>query len=187
VSDYDVADFEKRRARKVGLTILILVCVSLYLSGQTVASTAVSIKWRNLEHSYKNFNEIKPVLLNQTDKSIFLSRLWPDGSAQLERYDESRHRWELGEWGIRCGLVAQAGVPIEIRSRSERAIDVYWQLSTDDWNHPKHFVVQAGREKRPLPGKYRFTLRYALTPWTIIDRPAEIYAVQSPEFNIQKD
>ena len=35
---------------------------------------------------------------------------------------------------------------------------MYWQLSTDKWENPKHFVLFHSLEQRPLEGKYIFWL-----------------------------
>ncbi len=83
--------------------------------------------------------------------------------------------------GITCGTVAHAGVPIEIKPNSRRHTQVYWQLSTDKWERPHYFVVDS-REHRPLDGRYRFVLRYALEPWTLIQHPTAIYTLISSEF-----
>ena len=64
-----------------------------------------------------------------------------------------------------------ATVPIEIKPRSEREIQVYWQLSAAD-----------ALQERPLNGRYRFVLRYALQPWALTHRPVAIYSFLSPEF-----
>jgi len=163
-----------------------LVCVSAKASAQAVYPKTLPIKWKNLEPIYKNFREIRPMLVNEGNQSLFLSRLWPDGSAQLERYDEDRRTWELGEWSGSCAAVKDATAPIEIKSKSERAIDVHWQLSADDWDHPKHFLVHETLQERPLRGKYRLVLRCALTPWTLGQHPAQIYLLQSPEFILEQ-
>jgi hypothetical protein len=79
--------------------------------------------------------------VNEGKESVFLSRIYPHGSAQLYRFNEGTRKWEAGFWGIGCGVVNDATIPIEIKPQTERGIVVYWQLSTDDWDNPKRFVV----------------------------------------------
>jgi hypothetical protein len=137
---------------------------------------------KHISARYKILKEIKPVLANEGRRSVFLSRIWPDSSAQLQRFNETSGKWEFGNWGIRCGTVAKPDVPIEIQSRTKRNIHVYWQLSTDGWDNPKHFVVQGSTEQRSLQGKYRSILRYSMQPWTLFQRPDAVYTMVSPEF-----
>jgi hypothetical protein len=139
------------------------------------------LAWQNVASHYQRFDQISPLLVNSGQKSIFLSRIWPHGSAQLERLSEETGIWEPGEWSGGCGVVSKATVPIEIKPRTERAIDVYWQLSTDDWDKPTHFVAETD-EERPVEGRYRFVLRYSMEPWALLHHPAAIYKILSPEF-----
>lgn len=141
-----------------------------------------SLQLVNVSSAYRRFEDIKPKLANKGKVSVFLSRLYPDGSAHLQRFNGDSGRWEVGEWSITCGVVAQATVPIEIRPNSEREIQVYWQLSTDRWENSQHFVVADALQERPLDGRYRFVLRYSLQPWTLVHHPSAIYSLLSPEF-----
>ena len=163
------------------LITLIVVAIASASLGQQAKSTA-SLQWANVASGYHRFEEIKPKLVNNGDVSIFLSRLWPDGSAHLERFNQDSGSWETGEWGITCGTVAQPTVPIEIKPHSQQDIHVCWQLSTDKWENPKHFVLYHSLEQRSLEGKYRFVLRYAEQPWTLVHHPSAIYSFTSPEF-----
>lgn len=148
---------------------------------QEAKSTAL-LQWANVSSYYHRFADIKPKLVNNGNVSIFLSRLYPNGSAQLERFNPDTGNWETGEWGITCGTVAYATVPIEINPHSQQEIQVYWQLSTDNWKNPKHFVLFHSLDQRPLEGKYRFVLRFAEQPWTLVHHPSAIYSLTSPEF-----
>ena len=80
--------------------------------------------------------------------------------------------------------MANADVPDEIKANTEREVEVYWQMSTDDWDKPQHFVVLDSREARRLDGRYRFFIRYALEPWALGFQHKATYFVTSPEFVI---
>lgn len=170
---------------KTFIPLVLLALTSASLGQESKA--AASLRWENVSSGYHRFEDIKPKLVNNGDVSIFLSRLWPDGFAQLERFNQDTGDWETGEWGIRCGTVAQPTVPIEIKPHSQQGIQVYWQLSTDKWEKPKHFVLYHSLEKRALEGKYRFVLRYAEQPWTLVHHPSTIYSFRSPEFVLLPD
>lgn len=166
------------------LVALLLLALGGVSSGRE-AKLGASLQWANMSSSYRRFEEIKPKLVNRGEVSIFLSRLWPNGSAQLERLNEDSRQWEPGDWGITCGTVAQATVPIEIKPNSQQKIHVYSQLSTDKWENPHHFVVFRSLQQRPLEGHYRFVLRYSLQPWTLVQHPSAIYNLKSPEFDLK--
>ena len=143
------------------------------------------LRWKGVSAHYDHFGEIKPVLSNVGTTSIFLSRIWPHGSAQLQRFNDVRGQWESGIWSGGCGVVQDATIPIELRQQSMLAIHFFWQLSTDDWDAPKKFVVGSGGNP-PLEGKYRLLLRYSTRPWTVTQSPGTVYVSISPEFTITK-
>src|SRR5262245_40734933 len=146
---------------------------------------AASLQWANVSSGYCRFEEIKPRLVNKGEIIIFLSSLRADEYARLERVNQVSGRWEPGNWGTICGVVARPTIPIEIKPKSEEEIHVYWQLSTDKWDKPEHFVVFDAHEQRPLEGHYRFVLCYALEPWTVVHHPSAIYNLTSPEFDLK--
>src|SRR5262245_51411509 len=63
--------------------------VLLFILPDTLAQYAApltdTLKWKNIASRYKNFVEVRPILVNDGKESIFLSRIWPHGSAQLQR------------------------------------------------------------------------------------------------------
>ena len=167
------------------VTALMLLSLASSFAQDSPDSPA-SLRWRDISLEYKNFSEIRAVLVNDGTQSVFLSRIYPHGYAQLDRLNENTGEWEEGAWGISCGTVADATIPIEVPPQTERDIKVYWQLSTDDWDKPKHFVTLSSHENRPLAGRYKFTLRYSLEPWTIAHEPRVIHKITSSEFLVTK-
>jgi hypothetical protein len=166
---------------------LVLIVLGAIVSlAQNASLSPSTLRWKNVSSRYMSFNEIRPVLVNDGKESVFLSRIWPHGSAQLQRFNVATGEWETGDWGIGCGTVKDPTIPIEIKPQTERRVHVYWQLSSDDWNSPKHFVVGNSLGKRPREGRYRFFLRYSLKPWTLGSSPGTIYTIASPEFLIVK-
>lgn len=77
------------------------------------ASSPANLVWQDVAPVYERFDQIKPVLVNNGQVSVFLSRLYPNISAHLQRLSEATGDWESGEWSISCGNVSQATVPIE--------------------------------------------------------------------------
>jgi hypothetical protein len=164
---------------------LILAMFSFsFVQREQPSAAKPSLAWENIRAEYQSLDEIKPTLANHESHPIYLSRIWPHGSAQLKRFNESSGKWELGAWSGGCGTVANPTVPIEIKPDESSQIHVFWQLSTDDWDHPKSFVTEDHETKRPLKGKYKIVLRYALTPWTLIHHPKQTYIIESREFQV---
>ncbi len=64
--------------------LFFLMLVTSLLCAQEIAPTA-SIRWTHVLPRYRSFDEIKPTLVNEGRASIFLSRLYPNGFARLER------------------------------------------------------------------------------------------------------
>jgi hypothetical protein len=74
----------------------ILVLLLLSFTGafaQTDTPISAALKWKNVSSQYKTFDQIKPVLLNEGKESVFLSRIYPHGSAQLSRFNEGTRKW----------------------------------------------------------------------------------------------
>jgi hypothetical protein len=145
------------------------------------------IVWRNLQSEYRSFDDIKPRIMNETNHSIYLNRLYPLSSPHLERYDDSSGAWELGGRGITCATVEKPNEPLEIPANTDLALEVDWELSTDDMKQPEWFVISDHDTKRPLNGKYRLVLAYSLTPWTIFRHPKQTFILHSQEFELRPD
>jgi len=148
------------------------------------------LRWRNVAETYTSFADIKPILVNDGDGTIYLSRVSP--SARLLRYNTESKQWELGHQGFICGNVLDEGVPIPIGAHGESNISVAWWRSTGDDAIPKFFFVQNPKSfftpgpeyQRPLAGRYKLTLQYALLPWTVAQHPKQVFSIESPEFNV---
>jgi hypothetical protein len=164
------------------ISLLMICMLSASLVGQEKSSVLATLEWGNVASTYRAFVDLKPTLVNGSKVPIYLSRLYPNGYAQLERFNEQTGEWEMGRWGITCASVVNPTVPIEIKPNSRREIYVYWQPSVDDRRQPTHFVVYGTRATRSLEGRYRFALWYALEPWTLIHHPSARYRTVSPEF-----
>jgi hypothetical protein len=175
-----------QRLSETEMKILLLLLVSILPGGvaQETSSGANRVEWGNIRGQYEDFAQIKPNLVNNTGHSVYLGRLYPDPFPRLMRLEEGSGIWELGEWSIRCGNVDKPMEPIEIKSGETFPLSVSWQLSMDDWDHPQFFVTKDSETKRPLKGKYRLVLSYALTPWTLIHHPKQVYKIESPEFQV---
>ena len=170
------------KIRAVATAILFVLAVPVY--PQETRSTA-SISWSNVSSTYHRFEDIKPRLANAGTVSVFLSRSWPSGSAQMERLNNDSNEWEPGAWGITCSVASEPNEPIEIKPGSQRDTKVCWQPSTDRWEDPQHFVVADSRQQRPLDGRYRLVVLYALKPWVFVRWPSDTYRLVSSDFILE--
>ena len=167
-----------------------LACGMVMAIALTCATGHAALRWRNLAETYTSFADIKPILINNDDRTIFLSRVSP--FARLLRYNTESKQWELGHQGFICGNVPDEGVPIPIEAHAESDISVAWYRSTGDDAIPKSFFVQNPKSfftpgpefQRPLSGRYKLALQYALVPWTVAQHPKQLFTIESPEFNV---
>jgi hypothetical protein len=137
-------------ARKIATTIVVALAFARAFAQD--ASSPAHLVWQDVAPIYERFDEIKPTLVNHGQKSVFLSRLYPNGSAQLQRRNEATGDWESGAWGNTCDPVSHATIPIEIKPRTEKTMQVDWQLSTDDWDKPNALLSAARVGKSPSQG-----------------------------------
>jgi hypothetical protein len=164
--------------------LTVLMFISIAAPAQRPSSGGDLPFFKDVRSSYQDFDQISPVLVNGRGDSIFLSRLWPYGNARVERFNDDTGKWESGEWPGGCGVVDKPNEPIEIKPHDQFAIAILWRWSMDDWDKPKYFVLPDHETKRPLNGKYKLVLRYALTPWTVLRHPKETFTTESTEFTV---
>lgn len=162
------------------IIILILLFVPIVF-----AQEQPKVFWKNVEAKYKKFSEINPILVNQSDKSIYLYKLHPYWNAHLQRFNDETKEWEVGGKGIGCGVVDKPLEPIEIKPNEEQEVELAWRLSTDNFKKPKFFELQDRDTLRPLVGKYKLYLQYAFEPWTLVNKPKRVFSVEQ-KFEIVK-
>jgi hypothetical protein len=165
--------------------IKIVIILTLLFVASIFAQEQTKVFWKNVEVKYKKLSEIKPILVNQSDKSIYLYKLHPYWNAHLQRFNDETKEWEVGGKGIGCGTVEKPLEPIEIKPNEEREVELAWRLSTDNFKKPKFFELQDRDTLRSLVGKYKLYLHYAFEPWTLVNRPKQVFSVEQ-EFEIVK-
>jgi hypothetical protein len=150
------------KAVKIFIIFTFLLAFALQVSAQ---DEKPKIVWKNVQEKYKNFSEIKPVLVNQSNKAIFLPKIVPLWDARLQRFNNETQKWEEGTRSRSCLMVPNPNTPIRISPDKEWETVLYWQISTDSYTNPKVFITEY-QESRPLIGKYRLYIQYAFEPWT---------------------
>jgi hypothetical protein len=173
------------RAKRYAYVVGLFVCIFGVTTLSNAQNETPKIFWKNVGSSYRSFAEIKPILANHSDRSIYLYKIYPYWNAHLQRFNDEIGKWEAGGRGIGCATVANALEPIEIKPNEEREIELAWELSTDSFKKPKFFALDDHSTLRPLVGKYRIYLSYAFEPWTIATKPRQTFAVYS-DFELVK-
>ena len=115
---------------KIFIIFTFLLAFAFQVSAQ---DKTPKIVWKNVQEKYKRFDEIKPVLVNQSNKSIYLHKLYPHWDAHLQRFNEETKDWEAGAKGISCATIEKPLEPIEIKPNEEREVELAWELSTDNF------------------------------------------------------
>ena len=162
-------------ARKIATTIFVALTLARAVAQD--ASSPAHLVWQDVAPGYERFDEMEPMLVNNGQEPVFLTRLYPNRFAQLQGLSDAIGEWEIGAWSNTCATVSHASIPVEIKPRAEKKIQVDWQLSADDCNKPRHLVIATSREERQIERRYRFTLDYALQSWTLAEHPRAIYAI----------
>ena len=164
---------------KIFIAFTFLLAFAVCGSAQNEKS---EIFWRNVEAKYENFSEINPVLVNQSNKAIFLPKIVPLWFARLQRYSDETQKWEEGRRSMTCATVPNPNIPIRIKPDREWETVLYWKVSIDSYTNPKNFITEY-HESRPLIGKYRLYIEHAFEPWTSTKIPKQIFMVFA-EFEI---
>ena len=172
--------FPHALAALLGLLLTTPVTAAARESGQRHG-----LKFSHLARVYYSFEDIKPVVINSGSEPVYLSSFHPQAAARLMRLNEETGVWEFGQWTTQCGAVANVGMPIEVLPGGSFWPRVLWRYSTDDWDNPTAFET-ADDERRPLAGRYKLSLRYALKPWVPGGPPGPIYSVRSEEFTVAR-
>jgi hypothetical protein len=180
---YAVRERGLRLVREMRLALASIV-VLLSCAAAMPQAAKPSLQFRNVGGPYRSFAEIEPVLINDSDFSVFLWKVYPYYEAHLSRFNEGTETWEPGAQGIACGTVEKPDEPIEIKAGEERRVRLAWELSTDDLKRPSAFELPDGT-LRPLVGKYRLGIRYALEPWILGKNPLRKFIAFS-DFEIVK-
>jgi len=138
------------------LLLLFIIPFLLTLTEQnTSLAQQSSVFLKNVKGQYKNLNELKPVLVNESGQSIYLL---PDdcGEAQLWLYYMNR-TWMQG-LPLNC---AEYNTSLEIMPGETYQIPPLVWRPLRTWEGK---VI----ERKNFPGKYKMIMRYSLEPmgWT---------------------
>lgn len=148
------------------------------------------IIWKNLQEKYVSFEDVKPILENQSDSSVFLARIYPLWSARLLGFNEQTQKWENKLDALRlCYTVEDALSPIEIRSQDNRNVSINWESTSafQELLSDRSKSSESNKNSEAIFKKYKLILDYALEPWTREQKPKRIYKTISPEFEVSGD
>lgn len=165
------------------LTGLVIVATTLAISLKaSAAESAVRLEVPNATIRAGTATEV--VLVNDTDRPIFLNWTFPGSVALPHRRSETTGTWEAGKRPIQCGTVEHPDSPREFPPRSRVSMPIWWDSATREIDGVKAFYTQAG-EYLKLHGTFRVVVSYSLEPWTIGHRPSTILEVASEPFEVK--
>lgn len=172
---------------KVFIAFTFLLAFAFQVSSQDKAPKLV---WKNLQEKYENFEDIKPILENQSDNSVFLARIYPLWSARLLGFNEQTQKWENKLDALRiCYAVEDALSPIEIKSQENRNVSINWESTSafQELLSDRSKNSEKNTNSETTFKKYKLILDYALESWTREQKPKRIYKTISPEFEVSGD
>lgn len=160
--------------------VLLLIFLSICTASVAAQNRQTnSVYFTNIQPEYKSFNEIEPILVNNSKQSIYIK--FALGGAKLKRFNEETGEWEFGAQRKGCLTGAR---PSELSSAANKKIYVDWRFPTGYVKDPNIFILQNLGTQRPYVGTYKIFLPYAFEEWSIGKIPKEIYFVESYEFRI---
>lgn len=175
------------KSARIFIIFIFLLAFALQVSAQEKTPKLV---WKNIQEKYVSFEDIKPILENQSDSSVFLARIYPLWSARLVGFNEQTQKWENKLDALRlCYTVENASVPIEITSQENRNVSINWETTSifQELLSNKSKNSKSDKNSEAIFKKYKLILDYALEPWTGEQKPKRIYKTISPEFEVSGD
>ena len=133
------------------------------------------IVWKNLLEKYENFNDIKPIVVNVSDKPIFFHDRYP--AIRLAYFDEAKNEWQTN-YPFACGTGVKAN-PLKLISQANAALSLdaaYWKLNFEVM--PTDIDILQSF-KRTGTGKFRLELNYGIKKSEMTE------TIISPEFQVK--
>lgn len=147
--------------------LLITLTCFLFPSGQDPApAPQPAVVLKGVGDKYKSLDDIKPLLVNETDKSIYL---FPEDCGQATlwlRYMNKTWRQSISKVCYGDVIEVKPGATYEIPAL------VWRPLRT----HEGELI-----EKKTFPGKYRMVMRYSLTDFNIKREKPRLKVRDNPE------
>ena len=131
-------------------TFLIAITLLLLLNGSQVLAQRQLITLKNVQLEYRSLAEVKPVLMNDGDESIFL---WPQDCGEALVSFLTGEYW----WDSDVKPCPKSVKPIEVkpgRSYNVPALVVRFELEG-----------QFREERTGHPGKFKLTISYSFKPF----------------------
>lgn len=128
--------------------------------------------WKNLQNKYEQVEDIKPIIVNEGDKPIFIVPSFY--LARILRFNAQTNEWEERDPYL-CGYAAARIIPIRLDSKRKISVDFYKDALLSQIQ--SQFMPPL--EAQPIrKGKYKLKLYYGLNRSKI-----DLVSV-SPEFEI---
>lgn len=139
------------------------------------------LSWSNIDSVYNNFDSVQPHIINDSDKPVYFIRTRPFLGASVLRLNEKTREWETGSSLACCATVSNPDDVLDLGPNEGTRVNPDQAYIVTGPNRLM-FMLQDSLTLRPLAGRYKLRLLFALEPWTVVHTPGEVYSTDSPEF-----
>lgn len=165
---------------KFAVKLLIHGFIFVFALSVTAQHSTPKISWKNVSEKYDSFYDIKPVVVNETGRTIYFDIYFFPNAIVLERLVGTDEWQESMPWRCGTGYKPSVGKLISFAEARPYFDKAYWDESTiDDGISPKFTKYPDYQGK----GKYRLRFRFGLKK-----RNYDQFVSYSPQFEvIEKD
>ncbi|MGI8542695.1 MAG: hypothetical protein ACR2MD_04370 [Aridibacter sp.] len=154
------------------LTKLTIIFILAFAASVSAQDEKPNIVWENLQSEYEKVEDIKPIIINKSKSTIYISPVnYQDGlySVDLLSYNSFNKRWENQQMWI-CGFAANTITPIRLKPNKELKVNFSYggfNFSYGIANSPfmppleEDEVYYDEVNKLEVKYKYKFRLNYS--------------------------
>ncbi len=139
-------------SRRIGLllvTFFMCWCTICYSQG----TPGIDVQWRDIRGEYASFDEVKPILLNEGDSSVFLSGRYCIPFARIFRLNDSTGQWEPAYRSEEL-ISTLCDTLFEIRAKSSCPIRLL-TMGLYGWGEDESYVIMQDGSHRKHGGTYQ--------------------------------
>lgn len=158
--------------------LLLVLVVPAQLSAQTT-----EIIWSNMQESYKTFEDVAPVVENQSKTSIYYG--FAPFYNRLLRYDDNGKQWVEGNYTLSCGTGFDFSAQ-ELESGEKIPVMFFWRQFFDYDKSPKQSFVSKKRVNYLADGKYKIRFYFDFDK-SSLEKLETVTFADSPEFTVMHE
>jgi hypothetical protein len=160
------------KSAKFFIAFTFLLAFAFQVSAQ---NKTPKIVWKNLQEKYERFQDIKPVIVNKSDKPVFFYE--PFYAIKLAYFDESKNEW-VTNYPFICGTGLKL-TPLKLVPQSNAILslnETFWKLNSEA--RPTDIDPLENLRETGI-GKFRLELNYGMKKSQITETAV------SPDFQVK--